>query len=500
MQTPFRWANFLHMYQPAQQQPDILEAIVAQSYRPIVEGLRKNKHVRLTLNINGSLLELFDRYGYHDVIDSLRQLGEAHQIEFTSSAKYHALLPFLNEREIERQISINTDTLSFFLGDKMKFKGFFPTEMAYDKKILPIISAMGFEWLIIDEISCTGEMNQVDPHTLYSIADTNLKVFFRNRRLSNLIMSAAVRSPEALLEATHDVKVGDYVVTAMDIETFGHHRPGLEKVMFEVFATPGVELLQLSDVAKLDWNQKTVTPVPATWASSKQDIENNSQFLSWSDPQNTIHPKQWELMALVLQAVDEMDPTSPEYANVRQKMNVALASDHFWWASAKPWWSLEMIEDGAFRLIDTLRSIPGISTQKLEQAHQLYEHITTTAFDWQRTGKIRQMMVDQKVLVRIPFKARTANADGAGNSVYEAFIELMRQLETKAVAKREYEKAILWRDAVYKLEHNLDIYDALNAIELVRLEIPDPEIAAMIEKYKERYFTIRGGQPEQRGS
>jgi len=500
MQTPFRWANFLHMYQPAQQQADILEAIVAQSYRPIVEGLMKNKHVRLTLNINGSLLELFDRHGYHDIIDMLRRLGESNQIEFTSSAKYHALLPFLNEREIERQISINNDTLSFFLGSKIKFKGFFPTEMAYDKKILPIISAMGFEWLIIDEISCTGEMNQIDPHTLYSIANTNLKVFFRNRRLSNLIMSAAVRSPEALLDATHDLKVGDYVVTAMDIETFGHHRPGLEKVMFEVFATPGAELLQLSDIAKLDWNQKIVTPVAATWASSKQDIESNSQFLSWSDPQNAIHPKQWALMTLVLQAVDEMDPTMPEYDNVRQKMNVALASDHFWWASAKPWWSLEMIEDGAFRLMDTLRSIPDISAEKLDEAKKLYEDITTTAFDWQRTGEIRQMMIDQKVLVRIPFKERMASADDAGSSIYEAFIALMRQLETKAVAKKEYEKAILWRDAVYKLENNLDIYDSLNAIELLRLEIPDPEITAMIEKYKAHYFTIRGGQPEQRGN
>ncbi len=37
-----KWANFLHFYQPSNQQPDILGAIVAQSYRPIIDGIKKN--------------------------------------------------------------------------------------------------------------------------------------------------------------------------------------------------------------------------------------------------------------------------------------------------------------------------------------------------------------------------------------------------------------------------------------------------------------------------
>jgi len=49
------WANFLHIYQPAEQQPDILESIVVQSYRPILENLKKEKRVRLTFNVNGAL-------------------------------------------------------------------------------------------------------------------------------------------------------------------------------------------------------------------------------------------------------------------------------------------------------------------------------------------------------------------------------------------------------------------------------------------------------------
>src|SRR3989338_7834509 len=87
------WANFLHFYQPAEQQPDVLESIVVQSYRPLIEGLKKHKRVRLTVNINGPLLALLDTYGYKDIIDALRILGA---------------------EEIGRQIKMDNETNSFF--------------------------------------------------------------------------------------------------------------------------------------------------------------------------------------------------------------------------------------------------------------------------------------------------------------------------------------------------------------------------------------------------
>ena len=46
----------------------------------------------------------------------------------------------------------------------------------------------------------------------------------------------------------------------------------------------------------------------------------------------------------------------------------------------------------------------------------------------------------------------------------------------------------------------MDIYDSINAIDLLRIEIPNKEVEEKIEQYKEKYKTIRGGQPEQRGS
>ena len=495
------WANFLHIYQPAEQQPDILEAIVAQSYRPILEGIRKYKQIRLTFNVNGALLELFDKYQYYDLIDILKTVGKEGRIEFTSSAKYHAFLPFLEEGEIIRQIKINDETNKFFLGDAYKPKGFFPPEMAYKEKLSEIVSDLGFKWMILDEIACTGEPGKVNYSKIYKIKNTDLLVFFRERRLSNLIMSAVVRSRETLVEAMKDdLKSGRYLITAMDAETFGHHRPGLEKMLFDVFEAPEFKLIQISDIPKYYKEVIEIMPVKSTWASSKEDIKKNIQFLSWSDPENIIHKWQWDLVNLVLKEVKAMDKKHPRYDLVRKKMDLALASDHFWWASAKPWWSLEMIEDGIYRLLDTIRTIPDISKEKLEEARDYYEKIISTAFNWQRTGRIRTMMQEQKSILRIPFKDRTIGRGEAEKGVYHAFIEIMKGLERKATKQREYEKAILWRDAIYKLKNKLDIYDTINAIDLLRIEIPHEEVEKIIQKYKAKYREIRGGQPEQRGA
>ncbi len=496
-----KWANFLHIYQPAEQQPDILEAIVAQSYRPILERIKKDKRVRLTFNVNGALLELFDKYGYRDLIDLLRSLGEEGRVEFTSSAKYHAFLPFLEKDEIIRQIRANDETNKFFLGDAYQPKGFFPPEMAYDEKLAPIVEELGFEWIILDEIAATGTPGQVDYTKLYRVRGTKLLVFFRERRLSNLIMSAVVRSAETLEAAMKDdIMSGRYLVTAMDGETFGHHRPGLEKMLFEVFSSEKFDLIKVSEIFNHYKDIVEISPVKSTWASSKEDIEKGIQFLSWSDPENSIHTWQWELVKLVLNEVYRMDTTHTRYELVRRKMDLALASDHFWWASAKPWWSMEMVEDGAFRLLDTIRTIPEVASEKLTRARDLYEKIVSTGFQWQRTGKIRQMMQEQRSILRIPFKDRTMGRGGDEKGVYDAFLDMMAWLEKEAAKRGEYEKAILWRDAIYKLKHKLDIYDTINAIDLLRVKIPHEEVERIIEEYKEKYRSIRGGQPEQRGN
>lgn len=497
-----KWLNFLHFYQPAGQQKDILDAIVAQSYLPVFKIINSCSN-SLTANISGGLIEQLDNMGYYELLELIKKAVKDQKVELTGSCKYHAFIPLTPESEIYRQIMANEDTLNFYFKGLYKKHGFFPPEMAYCSYLAPLLSEMGFSYAILDEISYSGGKKLLPSGSLYREKGTDLSLFFRNRRVSNLVMSAVVRTGKSLNSAIKDTFVEPYIVTGMDGETFGHHRPGLENLLEDVLLNKtNYESSSFCNFLKGNigvFPVEEVEPIEATWASSVADLEKGEQFLSWLDPENIIHKKQWELFNLALALFNEVPESYDSFAKLRNMLDIAVSSDHFWWASAKPWWSTEMIEQGAFRFLDLIQNLPDISDENIKKAQSLYQSIVSTAFEWQRTGKIRNMARQQNEELKIPFKDRTFSKGGRQRGVWNAFIFLMESEEKKAVKNREYEKAIMWRDALFKLNNRLDIYDAINAIDLLRIDIGNGEVEKMLDKYTAKYRKIRGGQPEQRG-
>ena len=497
------WLNFLHFYQPASQQEDVLESVITQCYKPIFERLASLKKVGLTINISGSLLDLFDKYGHKDLIEKIKELVQSGKIELTGSCKYHALLPLVPESEAIRQIKQNEETLRKYLVKDLKLRGFFPPEMAYNPKLSSLLEKLGYEWVIVDEIANSKGFIDGVTNKFFVCQNSKLKIFFRIRRVSNLIMSSVVRDTQSFEQSIkEDLSQDGYLVTGMDGETFGHHRIGFENFLFNVLEDKNIDISTFSDFIDSkseEYSVEEIQPLSSTWASSPQDILDGIQFISWKDSDNEVHKYEWELLNLALSLVEKMSLDTEKEKEVREKMDIALASDHFFWASGKPWWSLEMIEDGAYRLLDVIRSVPQATNEEKNNAANLYEKIVSVSFMWQRSGKIRKMAKEQHEALRIPFKDRTMGKGGVETAVYNAFIDMLKTQEQKAVEEKEYEKALLWRDAIYKLENKLDIYDTINAIDLLRIEIGNNEVEKIIEKYKQDYLKIRGGQPEQRG-
>ncbi|MBU1146233.1 UvrB/UvrC motif-containing protein [Patescibacteria group bacterium] len=493
------WANFLHIYQPSNQMPDILERITNESYRKLFRGLLANPKAKLTLNINAGLTEQLDRYGYTDIIRDIKKLAERGQIEFTESAKYHPFMPLTPWEENERQIKLNHETNKFYFGKIYKPLGFFPPEMAYSRKVADLVSSLGYRWMVADEISYNGKTEQLSYDKTYTIKGlNNFKIFFRDRRVSNLIMSAVVRTGKSLLEAVGEEKNKNrYLLTAMDGETFGHHRPGLDQLLFEILSSPKFKKITLSEIAEKFPTKEVVDPIDSTWASSEDDIKRGVQFLSWNDPENPIHAWQWEFTGFVLKIVEKLDKKKPYYKIARAKMDEALHSCQYWWASGKPWWSLEMIESGAWKLLDVLYQITNLSEKNLETGKDFYQRIVLKAFEWQRTGYIRKLAGERGKEIKLPFKKRSLEAGKP--EVYYAFIKTMDKEMMKAVKNKEFERAILWRDAILKIENQDDIYDAVHATDLLRMSVPGGDLEKLMDKYKTRYRKMRGGQPEQRG-
>ena len=93
------FAFLWHIYQPPVQSHEVIKQIVNESYRPLIQVLKNHPNARVSLNINGSLTEQLNEYGYDDVLAGLCELGSNGQMDFTGSAKYHPILPLLPEPE-----------------------------------------------------------------------------------------------------------------------------------------------------------------------------------------------------------------------------------------------------------------------------------------------------------------------------------------------------------------------------------------------------------------
>ena len=179
-----------------------------------------------------------------------------------------------------------------------------------------------------------------------------------------------------------------------------------------------------------------------------------------------------------------------------EELDKALASDQFFWASGEPWWSIEVIEKGAWALLTAFKSFPSLSLIQKKKGEEYYREILSTAFWWQRSGKIGQMAKKYKENIKIPFKERTL--ENGKPEVYHTFIDMMKKKMKEASKSGNFEKAILWRDAIWKLETKNDIYDAIHAVDLLRREVSDPQLTELMDKYKEEYKRIKPGQPEHR--
>ncbi len=488
------WINLLHIYQPPTQSRAILEKVANESYRPLFRSLLKLPKIKINLNINAGLTKMLAKNGYLDIIKNIKELADSRRLEFTESAEYHPLLPFLAKDEAVRQIKKNHFINKKYFGKNYNPQSFFPPEMAYSKKVGKIISSLGYKTILLDEICYNGGKTDPPTNKIFKIKEAgNLSAVFRERRVSNGIMSAIVRTEKEFIEiiGKDELKKEKYLLTAMDGETFGHHRPGLENNLFKILRSNKVQQIFISEaIDKIPVAEKLISPVEATWAASAKDIKENIQFYSWKNPKNKIHRLQWKFFNYLVK--ESGNKPLPE--KTREKIDMAMASDQFFWASGEPWWSIEMIEKGAWVMLSALKSIPKIGKAKIAVGENYYKDILATAFWWQRNGKIERQNKKYNQSVKIPFKERTLGENKP--EVYYAFIDLMKKKMKEAAREKNYERAILWRDAIWKIETKNDIYDAIHAVDMLRLEISDKKIRDLMDKYKEKYRKIKPGQPE----
>lgn len=382
------WANFLHIYQPPDQKEDTLRQITFESYKRLVDILKENPQAKLTLNITACLTEQLVSIGFRDLISDLGDLVRNGQVELTDSAKYHAFLPLLPQTEIERQIKSNYETNREIFGDVYKPIGFHLPEMAYSRKIAEVVAKLGYSWIVLNEISFEGKLfSKVDTSKIFKLKNLpQLKVLFRNRKVSDLIQRGQVWEPADFYKLfKKEIKENEYLITAMDGETFGHHRPNLDKFLAKLYQENKIKTSTTSELISSFPQGGEIDPLEGSWASMESELKENIPFAQWNYPGNPIHERQWELTYLAINTVNQY-PMDPNYREARDILDKAIFSCQYWWASAVPWWEVEYIEKGAYflkRVIEVLEKVPG---DLKEKAQKLYQEIVFTAFDWERSG------------------------------------------------------------------------------------------------------------------
>lgn len=433
-----KWANFLHIYQPPDQKKFIMDRVVQESYRAIISILRDNPQAKITMSIIGCLLVKLDREGYGDVIEGFRELFERGQIELTAGTMYHPFLPKLPESEMIRQINLNNDVHQSYFGSAYQPRGFYSPEAAYSYQVARTASELGYEWMIVDEISFSGYLAQRDydySHTpgfysggtdlrkivgqvsadnqdresqrakvdytkLYAIKGlTGFLVHFRERVISDALASGQITRPEQFLSVLKPEMDRDrYLLTGTDGEAYGHHQKELDHVLGQLLWRRALETITISELAQHFPVDSEVEPIPSTWGTSEEEINQENYYARWHHNDNVIHDRQWELTELAVRAVN--GGNQEINGRVRMMLDESLYSCHYWWASARPWWSIELIERGARMLADVVAQAEGfkggireveqrkVITGQAAQALRLYQDIVFTAFDWLRNEKV----------------------------------------------------------------------------------------------------------------
>jgi len=383
------WANFLHIYQPPTQTPEILEQVADECYRKLVAILRQYPEAKVTLNVTACLTEQLDRFGLGDVIKGLRELVERGQVELTGSAKYHPILPLIPEDEVRRQIELNTETNRAFFGDAYRPRGFFPPEMAVSRRVLEIIREMGFEWVILDEIARDGTVGRSIENACYKLEGcAGFHVFFRERTHSHALSSRKYTSGVQFQRAIEPILADDgYLLTGTDGEHYGHHAKGQETILSVAYKAGTPPTCTVSELLDRFPERRPADPLPSSWSTWPDELGQDIPYPQWSYPRHKLHTLQWRLTNAVIKLVHASEARDG-YPEARALLDEGLHSCQYWWASCRTSWSTDMILRGAQRLLAAAEALDSLRThQRVLGIQRLHRELHSLVWEWQHSGK-----------------------------------------------------------------------------------------------------------------
>jgi len=385
------WINFLHFYQPATLDREIITEAIEKSYRRIVHALQQHPSACFTINIQGCLLEKMHEFGYQMLLRDLKKLVERGQLELTGSAAFHPILPLVPTSEITAQIKLQEKFIRKYFG-AVPLKGFFLPEMAYSVKVAKLLKSLGYEWIILDEISAGGTTDGTSYQQVYRDAASGLKIIFRSRTISQSYV------PQRILELAAEQKM-QTAITATDAELYGLRHIDISGHFKKALEHPHVTTQTISAFIAAHEAVKNISIISSSWESTPAELRAGLPYALWYNESNIIQMKLWQLARLAWETA-QRHRQDAQYQWAAWRLHRGLASCTFWWASGKKvsvWetssWNPDEIDRGLDELIKAIRALDDATTRQTKlKAEKLYGEIKQLIWNkhWTRHWKVKE--------------------------------------------------------------------------------------------------------------
>lgn len=138
----------LHNHQPVGNFDAVFKRACNNAYKPFLDELQQHPAIRMTIHYSGSLLEWMES-NRPDIIDQIRELVQAGQVEIMGGGYYEPILTMLPERDRIGQIRTYAEHLQELFHTTVR--GYWLTERVWEQSLTKSLVDAGVEYTIVDD-------------------------------------------------------------------------------------------------------------------------------------------------------------------------------------------------------------------------------------------------------------------------------------------------------------------------------------------------------------
>ncbi len=263
------WAHFINFYVPDNKDDAYVKRAWNRCYEPLLSLIASHENAHLTFNVDGHFLERLQEVGLNEGIEAMRGLVERGQVELTASAYGGPALGPMTQDDIDLAVKQANEVGESVFADAYTPKGFFPPEMSYDHNLGVAATRLGFQWMLLDEISHLGKPGSVLWDRAYKLEiDPKVKLLFRDRSLSQGMAYGSFDVPSQLMQAADQASPARrYVLTGVDADLYGMRRIQPREFLTAMMEEDVWDMLSMSELLMRLEVMDSVTPVPGSWSA-----------------------------------------------------------------------------------------------------------------------------------------------------------------------------------------------------------------------------------------